>query len=147
MNWQRIGIALLVTPLSLLGQSKQPNPPNEAVRLVSFEDAPQFGVKHIVMRSKNGTYVFTCRFKAAGCITPIPGKAYWLVTSASPFGSLDMDFLKNWYVEYHDATNMGIVPAWKEWQEGWNKSKNYTDFMTQYRGVGVYAFVGFTAKK
>lgn len=131
-----IALALLAFSASVIAQS---NPTaNEVVRLVSVRQ--ELETKRIVMKSKAGVYVFVCSEGAAGCITPIPGQPYWLLTDGSPVGKLDLDWLKNWYVEYHDATNVGIIPAW----EGWNKQD---DFMKQYRQVGCYWLSSFAAIK
>lgn len=44
---------------------------------------------------------------------------------------------------------MGIVPAWKEWAEKWNKVKGYddNDFMKEYHSIGVYWLVSLTVIK
>jgi hypothetical protein len=131
-----VALALFVFSASMVSQS---NPPaNEVVRLVSVKE--ENGAKRIVMQSKRGIYLFMCNVGAAGCTTPIPGQPYWLLTASSPVGKMDLDWLKNWYVDYHDATNMGIVPAW----EGWNKQR---DLMEAYRQVGSYWLSSFTATK
>lgn len=101
-----VAIALLAICTSMNIQAAD----NEVVRLVSVKE--EGGAKRIEMRSKQCIYVFICNVGTIGCTTPIPGKDYWLLTAASPVGKLDLERLKNWYVEYHNATNMGIIPAW-----------------------------------
>ncbi|HWG21607.1 MAG TPA: hypothetical protein VG225_13840 [Terracidiphilus sp.] len=131
-----VALALLAFSASTIAQTT--SPANEVVRLVSVKEENR--AKRIVMQSKNGVYVFMCSVGAAGCTTPIPGQPYWLLTASSPVGKMDLEWLKNWYVDYHDATNMGVIPAW----EGWNKQK---DFMESYHEVGSYWLSSFTATK
>lgn len=111
---------------------------NEVVFLSSVREG--YGIMRIVMHSKEGIYVFVCNIKAAGCITPFPGKPYWLLTASAPVGKLDLKWLANFYVEYHNVTNVGIIPAWK----GWTGQK---DSMREYREVGAYALRSFTVAK
>jgi hypothetical protein len=117
----------------------------ETVRLVSSQQDD--GAKHIVMQSQTVVYVFNCNEGAAGCIVPVPDRPYYLITDSQPLGKMDMNWLKNWYVEYHEATNMGIVPAWKEWSDGWKKFNDNESFMREYRGIGVYWLVSLTVRK
>jgi hypothetical protein len=116
----------------------------ETVRLVSSRQ--DVGAKRIVMQSRTVVYVFNCNEGAAGCIVPIPDRPYYLITDSQPLGKMDMAWLKDLYVEYHEATNMGIVPAWKEWSDGL-EAKDNESFMRWYRGVGVYWLVSLTVKK
>lgn len=131
-----IALALLSIFASRIGFANSPD--NEVVRLVSVKE--ESGAKRIVMRGKHGIYVFMCNVGAAGCTTPIPTMPYWLLTASSPVGKMDLDWLKNWYVDYHEATNMGIIPAW----EAWAKQK---DSMEAYRQVGSYWLSSFTAAR
>ncbi len=123
--------------MSTIGQGAHPN--NEIVHVTSVREENH--AKRVVMRSKEATYVFYCNIGAPGCTTPISGKSYWLLTDSQPVGKLDMAWMKDWYVEYHDATNMGIIPTSNDWM---GKQK---DFMGEYRQVGVYWLSSMTVTR
>lgn len=131
-------LTLALLMFSSIGIGQITSPSNEVVRLMSVKEENK--AKRIVMQGKHGVYVFMCNVGAAGCTTPIPGQPYWLLTASSPVGKMNLEWLKTWYVDYHDATNMGIIPAW----EGWKKQK---DFMESYHEVGSYWLSSFTAAK
>lgn len=134
MKW--LWFLILVTGISpAFAQSAN----HEILWLVSVRE--DNGVKQIFMRSEAGRYVFECDLKAAGCVTPIPRKPYWLLTDSSPVGKMDLAWLKYWYVEYYSASNVGLIPAWKEW---WNGDGN---FMERYGEVGAYWLSSFTVTK
>lgn len=118
-----VALLLLVSCAFAVAQSSSRN---EVVRLVSVN--LEGGKKRVVMRSKDATYVFYCDLGADGCLTPIPGKPYWLITENST-GKYNLAWLKYWYVEYHNAQTVGIVPAWVG---------EHLDFVRDHRLVGAY---------
>ena len=120
-----------------MARSQSASSKYELVHLVSVNQVKN--VKRVVMQSTQGTYVFSCNSGAYGCTTPLPAKLYFLVRDTST-GKWNLDWLKEWYVEYHDAENIGIVPAWPDW----NRSN---DFMKDYRLVGAYWLVSFRATR
>lgn len=120
-------------PTSYAGQTVS----RETVRLVSSHQSGH--EMRIVMQSQTASYIFACTYKAAGCIIPIPNQPYYLITESNPLGKYDLGWLKNWYVDYHDAPNIGIVPT-----SGWPDEK---DFMKTYNEVGSYWLVSLTVRK
>lgn len=122
---------LLLIPICASGQT------GPQVRLVSVRQ-PDSDTKRITVESSNGTYVLECQIKAAGCMTPVPEHYYRLVTAAST-EKPDLAWIKEWYVDHTKSDTVGLVPAWA----GWDKKK---DFMDEYKMVGAYALVSYTAK-
>ena len=67
------------------------------------------------MSNENGEYHLSCNLKAAGCVTPPPGKNYllfnqntrWKMPGAKTF--INLAFVQDWTVTYNQAENIGLV--------------------------------------
>jgi hypothetical protein len=99
------------------------------------------GVKTITVGNANGDYVLACNRKADACITPAPGKDYyvfnkttkWKFSGATKYVTLA--WFQDWTVSYPNGENIALVPSESGqpeevgmyWLETWtasNKQKN-----------------------
>ena len=88
--------------------------PPEVVRCKNMRISQE--VKTLTMSNANGEYFLSCNVKAAGCITPEPGKNYllfnknthWKMPGAKTF--INLAFVQDWTVTYNNAENIGLVP-------------------------------------
>jgi hypothetical protein len=95
-------------------------------------------MKRVVLVGPEGTYVLFCNLKAQGCINPLPGRPYRMITESTT-GKPDLAWIKNWYVSYDHAETVGVVPAWPDW----DKNRTFDD---TYKMIGAYQLSRFTAK-
>ena len=75
------------------------------------------GVKIISVGNANGSYVLGCNMKADNCVTPIPGRDYyvfnkntkWKIPGATK--SITLSWIQDWSVKYPNGENIALIPA------------------------------------
>lgn len=131
------GLLFMIT-LSLMISAQKINPSRDStVHLVSVSQSDE-DMKQVVMAGSQGRYILFCNLKALGCISPLPGRPYRIITESTT-GKPDLAWIKDWYVSYNPAETVGIFPAWPDW----DKNKSHDD---RYKMVGAYELSRFTVK-
>lgn len=73
--------------------------------------------KTLTVGNVNGDYVLACNMKAANCLTPIPGKDYYLFNKNTKWKmpgattSITLAWVQEWTVSYPNAENVALVPS------------------------------------
>ena len=85
----------------------------EIVRIEKVTVQPS--TKLIIVGNDLGHYRLSCNIKAEGCITPEPGRDYYLFNKQTRWkmpGATDvigLPFVQDWTVKYNKAENIGLV--------------------------------------
>ena len=75
------------------------------------------GVKTITVGNENGDYVLSCNMKADNCVTPVPGKNYYIFNKNTEWkmpratGYITLAWLQDWSVKYNNGENIALVPV------------------------------------
>jgi hypothetical protein len=75
------------------------------------------GMKSVAVGNKKGSYTLTCNMKAAGCLSPLPGRSYYVFDKSTHWRMpgakvlIGLDFVQDWTVSYKEAENIGLVPT------------------------------------
>lgn len=131
---QAFGLALLLLG-TLSCTSPQPTPARTVVKPVPVKDEngneltePQkvrskqvqndnHGVKRITVGNVNGDYVLGCNMKADNCLTPVPGRDYYLFDKNAKWKmpgatkSITLSWIQGWTESYPNAENIALIPA------------------------------------
>jgi len=74
-------------------------------------------VKTVIVGNANGEYVLSCNMKAENCVTPVPGKDYYVFNKTSKWRmpgatkSITLTWIQDWTVSYPNAENLALLPA------------------------------------
>lgn len=75
------------------------------------------GVETITVGNHNGEYVLSCNMEAANCVTPTPGKDYYVFNKLTKWkfhnatGYVTLAWLQGWSVKYTYGENIALVPS------------------------------------
>jgi hypothetical protein len=75
------------------------------------------GVKTVTVGNVNGNYVLSCNMKADNCVTPAPGKNYYIFNKNTKWKmpgatkSITLSWIQDWSVEYPNGENIALIPA------------------------------------
>ena len=92
---------------------KKPVVPPEIVRLRELRVSGD--IKTLTVGDATGEYHLSCNRKAAGCVSPTPGKNYLLFKEGTHYrlagakSYIDLAFIQGWTVTYEKGENVGLV--------------------------------------
>jgi hypothetical protein len=72
--------------------------------------------KFVVVGNEKGSYRLSCNLKAGGCLTPVPGRAYYVFDKSTRWKMpgateiIGLAFVQDWTVSYKQGENIGLVP-------------------------------------
>jgi hypothetical protein len=75
------------------------------------------GVKTVTVGNDKGDYVLSCNMEASNCVTPEPGRDYYVFTSTTKWkfpsatGYVTLAWLQDWSVTYKKGENIALLPA------------------------------------
>lgn len=75
------------------------------------------GVKTITVGNDKGEYVLSCNQEVNSCITPAPGKDYYVFNKTTKWqfpgatGYLTLAWLQDWSVTYKNGENIALIPT------------------------------------
>jgi len=75
------------------------------------------GVKTITVGNDNGEYVLSCTMDAGACLTPVPGRDYYVFNKMTKWkfpGAIkyvSLAWFQDWTVSYPSGENIALVPA------------------------------------
>jgi hypothetical protein len=87
----------------------------EIVRLEFEKVYSRSDVKTVIVGNAVGRYTLSCNLKAAGCMTPIPGRDYYVIKEESRWRmpgamhDIDLATLQDFTATYFSAENIGLV--------------------------------------
>ena len=134
MKTWRIGIVLLLigilsctssTPIANPTVTRPPLPKDEQgnelpipeiVRSQQVQNDNR-GIKIVTLGNTNGDYVLSCNTKADNCLTPTPGKDYYVFTKMTKWkfpGAtkyVTLAWFQDWTVSYPNGENVALVPS------------------------------------
>ena len=133
---QGFGIALLLLgTLSCSSSKPTPTPAPTIVKPVPVKDEEgnaltepekvrskqvqndNLGVKIVTVGNVNGDYALGCNMKAENCLTPVPGKDYYLFNKNTKWKmpgatkSITLSWIQDWSVKYPNGENIALIPA------------------------------------
>jgi len=89
--------------------------PPQTVRLEKVENIR--GVKTLTVSNTEGRYLLSCDVDQPTCLTPTPGKDYWLFNKSTKVkfpGATEyvtLKWLQDWTISYTNEENIGLIPA------------------------------------
>lgn len=75
------------------------------------------GVKIVTVGNANGNYTLGCNMKAENCLTPVPGRDYYLFNKNSKWKmpgatkSITLSWIQDWSVKYPNGENIALIPV------------------------------------
>jgi hypothetical protein len=92
------------------------------------------GVKIVTVGNFNGDYALGCNMKADNCLTPAPGKDYYLFDKNTKWKmpgatkSITLSWIQDWSIKYPNGENIALIPAeggapqemGMYWLQSWN---------------------------
>ena len=75
------------------------------------------GLMWVTVGNSGGDYVLACNRKADACITPIPGKDYYVFNKTTKWKfpgaakSVTLAWIQDWTISYLNGENIALVPA------------------------------------
>jgi hypothetical protein len=89
----------------------------EKVRSKQVQIDNSRGVKVVIVGNVNGEYTLGCSRKGDNCVTPVPGKDYYVFNKNTKWKlpgatkSVTLSWIQDWTVKYPNGENIALVPA------------------------------------